>query len=119
MKIDRAWIREQLELCDRATEGPWGYEPTHVGKRLVWYEIAPHVEGGGLDWDREICATADPDENLAAFIAVSRTNYPAALRALEKAMELAALAEASIDNNVARAAVRFRRALEEATDAAE
>lgn len=63
-----SWIKKGLELCEKATPGPW----RTVGNTLYPYETpTPNFPFVG-------------DVPTVLFIADARTNYPRALRLLEE-----------------------------------
>lgn len=82
-KITEKWLREQWELCERATEGPWLDEISAVsatdGDELAkcWGNLAK----GGSDCDN------------SAFIAAARTGYPLVLMELLRLREAEPTAE--------------------------
>lgn len=87
--IDK-FIRENLELCEKATEGPWDYynrEPSDDGV-CVYFEFFGSTTKLGINpfmiIDRNKIGTQVED---AQFITNSRTALPKALKALEKAYE--------------------------------
>lgn len=55
-----------LELCEKATKGPYGYEYSEANDA---FEIAPFDAEGQLDWDREVAVTADNNAANAQLIA--------------------------------------------------
>ena len=95
--IIRAWIEEQLALCEKATAGPWlarddqdfyqagrylgtgpeKYVPdeTRDGNKLVPCSIE-EVEY----FQQDVCRIEGGDDD-EAFIAAARTGYPIALKA--------------------------------------
>lgn len=99
MKIDRAWIREQLELCDEAAEAL-----RRMGAHSDTYEpLTPYP----MSVLRDAGVVRRADLN-------ARTNHPAALRALEKAWGIVdAWCEGHSLDDLSKAI----RAFEEATDA--
>ena len=87
-----AKLRAALEMCERATGGPWNASSHKEGAIPVgevcrvddrgWHAVvSEHVEYGAADGPQ--CA-ADVE-----FIAVARTGYPAALRLLIEVLEMA------------------------------
>jgi len=65
--LDEVWLREQWELCEKATPGPW----EECGSCIITYKTC-----------REICemlgGTVSREERIpnADFIVATRTGYP-------------------------------------------
>lgn len=78
-------IEAQLKVCDRATPGPW----------KLWANQVRYDKGGDSDVDKSVLIADTYYENEkgqqrtndAAFIAISRTALPQALRALKIAID--------------------------------
>jgi len=91
----RERIAEIKARADAATKGPWGYEESSaIGEG--YYEIAPLSADGGLNWLKEVAATATRSKENAAFIAAARQDIPdlvAHIDELESALQGQRVAE--------------------------
>jgi hypothetical protein len=91
-------IRERLANIVKVYPLPWGYARSGSSFRDGWYEVAPLVDGEP-EWNKELCATADDDEELAAFLGSAAACQTDLLTALDEAREQARKAEADLKLN--------------------
>lgn len=79
MTFDEPSIREQLEICKRATDEPWRFNRVPYDDKHVNFMVA----GIWSDAKEKFISLGIPNEDVdTAFAIAARTGYPAALREL-------------------------------------
>lgn len=74
-KLDAAWIKEQLELCEKATPGPWEEYGTGV---ITYTHPSRDICELGKAWGSWVQRMDN-----AEFIAAAREGYPLVLKELQ------------------------------------